>query len=718
MFQESENVVIQDEDFNPPAGIENRFEDFLRLFETSKGNFFYLAKISEMIADGKDAILVDYNDLMRYDVRLAMDIRDDPEKSLQKINQGLVNVAHEHDQDIKFTDQKIVRFFNLPKSFQPRLRNIRSNDLNSLIEVNGTLIRMTNVRPFIMSATFECKACGAEHSIIQMDDEIEYPGLCNVGGCKNSKKSDFRLVGKNSDFVDWQQVRIQESPDEISAGNIPRHLDCILFKDLVDKCRPGDRVSVVGHLKIQPTTNNSKVATKGRVFQMLLIVNNILAKHDEEEDDEITQDDERIIKDLATKKNIDRILADSISPEIYGFDEVKMACALLLFSGVQKTTERGHRMRGTSNVLLVGDPSTGKSQILKKVARIAPRAVYVSGQGSSAAGLTASVIRDEISGAFALEAGALVLCDGGVACIDEFDKMRKHDQVAIHEALEQQTVSIAKAGIVSTLNARTTVLAAANPEAGRYDPDIPVTENIKISPTILSRFDLVFIIKDEPNEDIDEEIADHILKLHMPDEIEEEDSIGPKKDSIDLPLFKKYVQYANSVCQPEIKANSKVNEIIRDFYVKLRNPGTKVEDNPIPIVARSLEGIIRLSEARAKMFLRNDVIEEDAEEAIKLLLFCMKQVGYDYTTEKFDVDLKETGRAKSTRKKLLLMLDLIKKLQAESDGAPVPVNIIVERAAFPPLNVKEERVCLDLIRRLYKEEQIIEQKKEHYKVLK
>nr|NAZ26821.1 AAA domain-containing protein [Thermogladius sp.] len=320
--------------------------------------------------------------------------------------------------------------------------------------------------------------------------------------------------------------------------------------------------------------------------------------------------------------------------------------ALLLFGGVPKLMFDGTRIRGDIHVLLVGDPGTAKSQLLQYTARLAPRGLYTSGKGSTAAGLTATVLRDKTTGEYYLEAGAMVIADGGVAAIDEIDKMREEDRSAIHEALEQQTVSIAKAGIVARLNARASVLAAGNPRFGRYDLTQPISKNIDLPPTILSRFDLIFVIQDIPSEGKDRRLARHIIGVHS--------DIEKAKPFIDPQLLKKYVSYARKYVRPQLTPEAM--KLIEEFYVAMRRSGIRGEEAksppPIAITPRQLEGLIRLAEAHAKMALRDKVTIEDVEEAIRLMYTTLRRVGFDIESKTIDIDVLETGVSRSKREKI------------------------------------------------------------------
>jgi len=339
----------------------------------------------------------------------------------------------------------------------------------------------------------------------------------------------------------------------------------------------------------------------------------------------------------------------------------------MLFGGVTKELPDGVKIRGEINVLLVGDPGTGKSQLLKYATKIAPRAIYTTGKGSTAAGLTAAVVRDSMTGSMTLEAGALVLADRGLAAIDEFDKMQKDDRSAIHEAMEQQTISIAKAGIIATLNARTAILAAANPIFGRYDTYKTAAENINLPATILSRFDLIFVLTDKPDPKMDKELVTHVLRLHQrPHEMQE--------DILPTEFLKKYIAYARKNIHP--KLTEEAAKILEAFYLELR---ARSSSSSVAITTRQLEALVRLAEAHARMELRDVITEKDAKAAIRLMKLSLQQVAFDETTESIDIDRILVGKPRSQLEQMSRVLDIIIELERET-GGPVPITKVIEVA--------------------------------------
>jgi replicative DNA helicase Mcm len=367
-------------------------------------------------------------------------------------------------------------------------------------------------------------------------------------------------------------------------------------------------------------------------------------------------EEEEKILELARDPWIHQKIINSIAPSIYGYDHIKEAIMYLLFGGVPKNLP-DITIRGEMNALLVGDPGTAKSQLLQYVSRIAPRGLYTSGRGTTAAGLTAAVIREK-GGGMSLEAGALVLADKGIACIDEMDKMRPEDRVAIHEAMEQHTVSVAKGGIVATLNARTAILAAANPTLGRYEPHRTVAENISLPVTILSRFDLIFVLRDVPNKESDGKMSMHILELHRK-------GSSPVEPPISAELLRKYISYAKSF-KPVLSSDALKR--LNDFYLAMRS-ASEAEGSPVAITARQLESLVRTAEARARAALKKEVQAEDAEAAVAIMKRSLEEVGIDLSSYKIDIDIIMTGRSKSMRDRLQIILTALIEMEKETGMA-------------------------------------------------
>ncbi|MHA1870290.1 MAG: ATP-binding protein, partial [Promethearchaeota archaeon] len=531
--------------------------------------------------------------------------------------------------------------------------------------------------------------CQTQMEIEQLDTVLMPPKQCANPNCKNKKG--FIVIAKDSKFIDWQSITIQELPEELQPGRVPYSVKGILTHDLVDKVRPGDRVKITGIYKTYPTEDRR--GKKTTLFRSYIKILSIEGTSANDESLDITPEELAEIKRWSLKPDIQKIIANSVAPSILGNEHLKLAAALALFGGVRKILRDGSARRGDIHVLFVGDPGTGKSQILKQCALIAPQPVYTSGKGSSAAGLTAAVVKESDSGGLSLEAGAIVLADGGNAMIDEFDKMDKKDRVAIHEAMEQQTVSVAKAGIIATLRARTSIIAAANPKKGRYDIYKTPKENINLSPPILSRFDLIFVVKDEPDDERDERIADFILSLHS--DLGANTGANPNQQAyIPIPLLKKYIQYAKKNVFP--KLTPEAIEVIKNFYIELRKSNANNENSAVAVVARSLEGYIRLAEAYAKMALRSYVTKEDAEEAVKLARKSIEDISLDPITGTINADRIYTDKP-STKSMVDKILSFLKQ-KVEELGGPVKEDDFIEDLLIEvDLDEKKLRYYIDLL---------------------
>ena len=635
-------------DFSKLIAVEEAFTRFIEEFRDQRGNLKYERAISEMAVKGSKSIVIDFPDLYAFDAELARAVLNDPSEHIPKFDAVVLSKLRIRDPEYAEAIGRVhVRFRGLPQ--ETPLRRISSDHIGRLVMVNGIIVRATAVMPLLTKAVFRCRSCGELIYLEQGSQYLRTPTECPSCG----RKRGFELDPKESTFIDSQRITIQEMPEELPPGQLPRSLNVFLKDDLVDVARPGDRVTIVGVIDLVQRQGRGGTL---RAFDLILEANNVEVSSRELEMMEITPEDEEKIKELASDPWIHRKILQSIAPSIYGYEHIKEAIMYLLFGGVTKELP-DVRIRGDINVLLVGDPGTGKSQLLQFAAKAAPRGLYTTGRGSTAAGLTAAVVREGGTGNFVLEAGALVLADMGVCCIDEIEKMRDEDRSAIHPAMEQQVVSIAKGGIVATLNARTSILAAANPALGRYNPYQTVAENINLPVTILSRFDLIFVLRDQPEEERDSKLAEHILKLHRY-------SRTPVKPPIDLELLRKYIGYAKRI-KPVI--TEEVMERFREFYLKMRSASReRGEISPISITPRQLESLIRLAEARARVHLREEVTIEDAEAVIALMQYSLQQVGIDLSTGAIDIDVIMTGKPRSLQVKLQRVLSIIAKMERES----------------------------------------------------
>jgi len=925
----------------------DRFIDFIRNYRDEEGSFKYMKRLRRMMNFDLRSLPIDYADLYRYDTELAEALIEDPRTLLREAAEAIKSIVRTENPE--YAERK--------KSFTPRIyglfetvkiRELRSEHIGKLVQVEGIVTRMHPIRSRLVKAVFRHEKCGAEfewppgpHEA--MGDYIEKPSICPVCGEGGGK---FVLVKEKSKYIDWQKITLQERPEDVPGGQMPRSVEVQLTEDLVDSARPGDRVTIVGVPSIVQSSSRSPL------FELYIEANSISVSEKVLEEISITREDEERIRELARDPWIRERIIASIAPSIYGHWDLKEAIALLLFGGVPKTMPDGTRIRGDIHVLFVGDPGVAKSQLLQSAARIAPRAVYTSGKGSTAAGLTAAVVRDSKTGEYFLEAGALVLADGGVAVIDEFDKMRPEDRTAIHEAMEQQSypydfeillasgervrigelvdaliesspgrvtrgletemlevdglevlaydrasgrlvpwrvsrvsrhiappvlveialetgrsvtvtpehpvvllsgegiverpaadvrvgdlllghpcmpeldemapgearllakqlarrvlatgprdgsvvvevserlparllvaplearrafigevfrsgevvarsrsiaedladllwgsgyrarieegfgyyrvrllgrrgcgpepvrvvevrlrsygerwvydvtvephrlfagrgvvlhnsISISKAGIVARLNARASILAAGNPRFGIYLPNKDFMSNVNLPPTIISRFDLIFVVRDVVDARRDERLARYILEAHS--------NVDRFRPEIDPSLLKKYIIYARRYVRPRLTPQAK--RLIKDFFVKMRSASPRESEEGevrgIPITARQLEAIIRISEAHAKMALKEDVSEEDASEAVRITLSFLESVGHDVETGEIDASIIMTGKSLSTIRLISVISDTIKSLRG--DRPCVPIKEII-RAIQSRYKVSEARI--------------------------
>lgn len=680
----------------PPDYPDQNFEDFFRDFEDEPSSYKYREKIQQAAITNENTLSIWFEDVLLFDPALAEFLKNEPEVALDYAVEAFKELLRTYSggqiDDIDY----FVRITTRNQSNEVPLRDLRSIHIDKLVYVYGILIRASQVIPQITIATFQCPVCQTEMEVEQVESgSLIKPRKCANPSCNN--KSGFIVVSKNSEFIDWQSIRIQELPEELKPGRVPYAVKSILTHDLVDRARPGDRVKITGVYKIIPSENRRGKTTT--LFTPYIKILSIEGRNLEDEELDMTPEELAEIRTWAKKPDIQKIVAKSLAPGIMGNNHLKMAAAMALFGGVRKEFEGKSTLRGDIHVLFVGDPGTGKSQILKQCAIVSPQAIYTSGRGSSAAGLTAGIVKESDGGSMSLEAGALVLADGGNAMIDEFDKMNKKDRVAIHEAMEQQTVSIAKAGIIATLRAQTSIIAAANPKYGRYDINKTPTENINLSPPIISRFDLIFIVRDIPDEDTDEKLAEFILKQHARD-IAEKEPEEKDTDMMRIEFLKKYIHYARNNIHPKLTPEA-IDEI-KKFYVDLRAENKNKEDEggqiAVPIVARNLEGFIRISEAYAKMELSNFVTREHAKKALKIARRSIEDTSRDSITGELSADILFSGITPAKRR-IFNLLDILKKRIEENDGKSIDEETFIGDLELD-MNMKRDKI-ISMLDQLY-----------------
>ncbi|KAL1396314.1 hypothetical protein pipiens_010602 [Culex pipiens pipiens] len=599
----------------PRTEIANRFNSFLRTFVDGKGQYVYRDRIRRMCEQNKSSFVVSYTDLANNQHVLAYFLPEAPFQMLEIMDK----VAKEMVLSIyptyeRVTNEVHVRISDLP--LVEELRTFRKLHLNQLVRTLGVVTATTGVLPQLSVIKYDCVKCGyVLGPFVQSQNTEVKPGSCPE--CQSG--GPFSINMEQTLYRNYQKITLQESPGRIPAGRIPRSKDCILLSDLCDQCKPGDEIEVTG---IYTNNYDGSLNTEQGfpVFATVLIANHMVVKDSKQVVASLTDEDIATIQKLSKDPRISERIIQSMAPSIFGHDYIKRSLALTLFGGEAKNHGEKHKLRGDINILLCGDPGTAKSQFLKYSEKIAPRAVFTTGQGASAVGLTAYVRRNPATREWTLEAGALVLADQGVCLIDEFDKMNDQDRTSIHEAMEQQSISISKAGIITSLQARCAVIAAANPIGGRYDPSMTFSENVNLSEPILSRFDILCVVKDEFDPMQDQHLARFVVGSHIRNHPTMEETIPESQptDSMQIPqdLLKKYIVYSKENVHP--KLTNMDQDKIAKMYSQLRQES--LSTGSLPITVRHIESVIRMSEAHARMHLRDTVQDVDVNMAIRMML--------------------------------------------------------------------------------------------------
>lgn len=655
---------------------ESKWDEKLKRFFKD----YYWNEILQLANEYPDqrSLSVDFTDIEKFDRELSKEFLDHPEELIKAAEVALKEIDLPVEKSLEEAHVRVIRIPNrIP------IRELRSKHLARFIAIEGMIRKATEVRPRITKAAFECLRCGYITFVDQNSFRFEEP----FAGCEGEscgKKGPFKIRIEESTFIDAQKLQIQESPENLKGGSQPQSLEVDSEDDLTGNVTPGDRVIINGILKSRQRTLKDGKST----FYDLVLEANSIEHLDKDYDElEITAEDEEEILNLSRDPEIYSKIVSSVAPSIYGYEDIKEALALQLFSGVVKNLPDGSRIRGDIHIMLVGDPGIAKSQLLRYVVKLSPRGVFTSGRSASASGLTAAAVKDDLNdGRWTIEGGALVMADMGIAAVDEMDKMKTEDKSALHEAMEQQTISIAKAGIIATLKSRCALLGAANPKYGRFDRYEGLAEQISMPPALLSRFDLIFVLLDTPDHNLDTKIANHILQSHYAGELFEQRENLPgsdiKEDFVEAEMeviepviqpeiMRKYVAYARKNVFPVMEEDARAHLI--HFYTDLRKTGES-KNTPVPVTARQLEALVRLSEASARVRLSNTVTLEDAKRTIRIEMNCLKNVGVDPETGALDADILASGTSMSQRNKIKILRDIIKKVSEKHPGAKAPLE--------------------------------------------
>ncbi len=678
-------------------------------------------------------IPIKYEEINMFDHELGSSLLEDPTLTLD-IGKGVV-LATAREFEAEFKGEINLRPYKLPPYRRVMVKDLRAEHIGKLVTIHGLVRKVQNVMPKIVMAKFRCSRCGSVWTVPQDGVHITTPIECSKeeGGCGSSAaKAGFNILWHESKYIDTQVTTIQEIAEELIGGEQPQQIDLVLADDLTGKIMPGDKLKITGIIRPKPRRTSHGFMSVLRTY--IDVVHVKIDNENKYEDIEFSREEIRAFKALAKDPKVYDIIKDSLAPELMGLDDIKKTIILQLFGGIRKkSTATKMDLRGDIHVLLVGDPGTGKSQLLKQARGIAPRGIFASGKSSTGAGLTAAAVKESTpfgEGVWTLEAGALVLSDMGLAAVDELDKMGKEDRSSMHEAMEQQSISIAKAGITATLQSRCAILAAANPKIGIYDDNMRIDENINLPPTLISRFDTIFILQDKPDEEKDAALAKHILGVHRASEIsthramlgednvqfskeEQDEAAKGQKPPLDGEFLRKYIAYAKKNYSPVLTEEAMAT--IKSFFVDVRTRAKHSAASGAPITARQLEAVIRLGEASAKARLSNNVEHQDIHNGIGTIKNYLNRLFG--TEEEWDAISLETAITSTERNLMSFLIETIKK-EDTGDKAGVSWKTIEDKAIAAGYTGDSLRKVKNELKRLKKINSIYSPRDGHYRVVR